>query len=1429
MSSINNQQQKQKQGSNQSYKTNQDSSKYKHSKYYDTDEEEKETQSQRSHNYQKGKNNQNQDAKISRKSQNQYESHPVNDSFKHSGQNTDQHSSHRQDRNSYNNQNTDQSSSLRSINANQALQQQQQYQESNSNQRSKQTIQNQQNQINDPSYQQLSQRNQKPPENKEVDSSTSSSPIEYDPDNFDIEDFVNQFKFAPDPEEEEQPQAVNNNNEGQYVAQSARGNQEGQSNPITNRQMQTLSDQEDQEEEKQESSFESFHDRADDSDSDDLNDSELGGMSHRQHSKRSFIPIEFAKNHIQKIEEDMKRMHDRHVVLMREMDENYKLIEKETQDYYLEFLQKWKDVAKSKITQYRKAIDLLYNEKDQIQKEKDKAIENLNEKYLQLQREKEKILRDHINDIQLRDDEREMMKKNYEDEIRKLERERQDLRYKVNDRDQKILEIERDMLRMKDDFKEKEDILEIENSKLRNEFELRINEYENTLNKKIEENKSLLNNNQSLTQKIQSLDQQLQNISVLSSSNGTMSNASGPQNLINVQPQNQSLPRTFNVSQIKNFKLNKKPNEGAPGGGQVLNKNPGNSNNQSIQILKEKISLQRNQNSDNVKITQLNNAGNNSFINQPKIISNLNIQNYSTLPKKKEELKELLEIDPYQAQIEDLKKQIEEKTKEYDKKLEKPKKENKELGVEINIEREKFARETGNSKNDYKIPRDDPRLFNIGMKYRQNSDIINKLDAEKKQIISSLDQQLKEILSQQQQHTLNAPQKSARGSKSMSPRKQSAIKASEIKQQNQSQSKVQSDKSLSQEEEKIQVEGQKQTDQNNSDQKLQEFMKQSISLLQLVDQIMSKFDDYIKANVMSEVNELRQRLLSQSLIDSNVVKEQYKKQSSEYQKAIDNQKQLGLSFKKMTQIIKEFRDEIERFKKRPSGVDQSAINNSRISDSNISMLEEEERKTYEKQFKTLEEKAKLGIKTREEKIIQLKNQIQKQTNDGQEKIKQYQDKMQILEKRINVLQDENQNGEAMLLRQIEELQKNYEMIKCKHQNEMYQRKMLHNQIEDMKGKIRVFCRVRPLNQQEKDMQCLEVVKVLDGQRVQLPIKNDGIKGGSIEREFDFDSCFDKFSSQDQVFEDVKMLLQSAMDGFNVCIFAYGQTGSGKTFTMQGSEENPGIIPRALTQLFNIKRQMEMNNFTIHFECYMVELYINNLIDCLFDRQSTRDRPPSLDIREDQGRTYIENVTQVPIEGIDDLKNCYNKGLKTRKVSSTKMNDMSSRSHMIFTIVINTFNEQTKQKTMSKISFVDLAGSERQTKAQGINERITEANSINKSLFSLGLVVRQLTQNEKHISYNDSKLTQLMKDSLGGNSKTLMFVNISPSEYNLQETRQSVIFGQKAKSIVNNVQKNVESQEMQKLKEENDQLKRLLQNTTTLKTTSATQKSMIKQS
>lgn len=100
----------------------------------------------------------------------------------------------------------------------------------------------------------------------------------------------------------------------------------------------------------------------------------------------------------------------------------------------------------------------------------------------------------------------------------------------------------------------------------------------------------------------------------------------------------------------------------------------------------------------------------------------------------------------------------------------------------------------------------------------------------------------------------------------------------------------------------------------------------------------------------------------------------------------------------------------------------------------------------------------------------------------------------------------------------------------------------------------------------------------------------------------------------------------------------------------------------------------MNNFTIHFECYMVELYINNIIDCLYDRQSTREKTPILEIREEQGRTYIENVTQITIETIEDLKSCYLKGLKTRKVSSTKMNDMSSRSHMIFTILISTFNE-----------------------------------------------------------------------------------------------------------------------------------------------------------
>ena len=184
-------------------------------------------------------------------------------------------------------------------------------------------------------------------------------------------------------------------------------------------------------------------------------------------------------------------------------------------------------------------------------------------------------------------------------------------------------------------------------------------------------------------------------------------------------------------------------------------------------------------------------------------------------------------------------------------------------------------------------------------------------------------------------------------------------------------------------------------------------------------------------------------------------------------------------------------------------------------------------------------------------------------------------------------------------RQVQELKLEKDILRSKYDNETLIRKRLHNQIEDMKGKIRVFCRVRPMNEHELEIGSLPVVTITDQYMLKIKLKREGTSGPSTrdsvyeEKIYSFDSCFGDGISQEEIFEDTKMLMQSAIDGFNVCVFAYGQTGSGKTYTIQGSPEMPGIVPRALDELFMLKTKYEANQgFSISFECYIVELYLD---------------------------------------------------------------------------------------------------------------------------------------------------------------------------------------------------------------------------------------------
>lgn len=367
------------------------------------------------------------------------------------------------------------------------------------------------------------------------------------------------------------------------------------------------------------------------------------------------------------------------------------------------------------------------------------------------------------------------------------------------------------------------------------------------------------------------------------------------------------------------------------------------------------------------------------------------------------------------------------------------------------------------------------------------------------------------------------------------------------------------------------------------------------------------------------------------------------------------------------------------------------------------------------------------------------------------------------------------------------------MANERFRNEQTHRKNLLNELEDVKGKIRVYCRVRPFTRNELEEESRTAMCVDINDQLTCTVK------GKIDNRYTFNAVFGPETSQEQVFMETKRLVQSAIDGYNVCIFAYGQTGSGKTYTIQGSEEEPGITPRSINEMFRIIEAMK--TFEVKLSCYMVEIYKGELRD-LFVK--TKDRP-KLEIRynKDEGLVQIKNVKIKQIVGMDECNSIFEKGLAGRKTRKTNMNDESSRSHLIYAIMIESTNRLTGQKQVGKISFIDLAGSESAKKTGTDKEGQAEANAINQSLSQLGLVITKLGEPGALIPYRDNLLTRLMQDSLGGNSKTLMFVNCSPSVYNRDETKNSLEYAKRVKEIKNHPLLNLESKQLQRAKDKID--------------------------
>lgn len=466
---------------------------------------------------------------------------------------------------------------------------------------------------------------------------------------------------------------------------------------------------------------------------------------------------------------------------------------------------------------------------------------------------------------------------------------------------------------------------------------------------------------------------------------------------------------------------------------------------------------------------------------------------------------------------------------------------------------------------------------------------------------------------------------------------------------------------------------------------------------------------------------------------------------------------------------------------------------------------DKELKAAQKKIKDLETQLKRETKSLEMRSVKAETELQKIKNTY-DTINADKQRLEVenkaLTSKVNELAPYVEKAEkvATLESTIKKQDEEVKMLQEQLKKESGLRKKYKNELEDLKGAIRVYARMRPMAKYELEKGCKQVVEITSESSLKLSTSR-GLK------EYEFDTVFPPTCSQEEVFEDTKRLVESCLDGFNVCVFAYGQTGSGKTHTMTGSPDLPGLTPRAINEIFRLID--ERPHCTIKVSAYFVELYNDNLVDLfwLLDSKTNKallsEGPPKLDIKMDAKKmVYVRNVIIKEVFDADSLMNLFTTGNLERHVGSTLMNAQSSRSHSIFSILIDCHDNSSNKNWIGKLSLVDLAGSERADKTGAGAERLKEAQSINKSLSALGDVIAALSEGNsanKFIPYRNNKLTQLMQDSLGGNAKTLMFVNFSPADYNSDETNTSLQYASRVKKIVNNASKQVENEEIARLK------------------------------
>ncbi|KAL6734338.1 hypothetical protein Aduo_004887 [Ancylostoma duodenale] len=361
----------------------------------------------------------------------------------------------------------------------------------------------------------------------------------------------------------------------------------------------------------------------------------------------------------------------------------------------------------------------------------------------------------------------------------------------------------------------------------------------------------------------------------------------------------------------------------------------------------------------------------------------------------------------------------------------------------------------------------------------------------------------------------------------------------------------------------------------------------------------------------------------------------------------------------------------------------------------------------------------------------------------------------------------NERLESELKEQLENIGRLMSQLSAKRdelREKDEQMRLLHNAVVDLKGQIRVAVRVRPPLGKEMDVPITHIT---------YPgVSSIKLDQGKSSQSFEFQRVFGPNMSQARVFNDVEELILSCLHGYNVSIIAYGQTGSGKTHTMRGGEgDAEGIIPRAVKYLFQSRDKLSDLDWTFEFKASFLEVYNEEVYDLLAERKK-------LEVKMGTGNTVVNGLKYYEINDKDDIENILAVADRTRSTAATKCNEQSSRSHAVFELAIQGSNKTSGAYRHAALHLVDLAGSERVKESGAEGDRFKEMTYINSALSNLQNCIRSQLNKNQHIPYRNSKLTMLLRDSLGaGNSKTMVIVALNPAITQIAETKRSLDFAQ----------------------------------------------------